>query len=148
MLIKLIVFTLIAAAAEIAILVIEKHQNGSVKIKEDPMALPYKAYKVTEPDFNYVPGRTTYDEKSKRFVTDWKYEWEYQGKKHSMMFCDDPNNQWAHYLMTFPDEIDITIHRATGKYYVSKVVRAHKRNELATLIASMVISYIITNMFF
>ena len=76
MLIKLIVFTLIAAAVEIAILVIEKHQNGSVKIKEDPMALPYKAYKVTEPDFNYVPGRTTYDEKSKRFVTDWKYEWE------------------------------------------------------------------------
>ena len=41
MLIKLIVFTLIAAAVEIAILVIEKHQNGSVKIKEDPMALPW-----------------------------------------------------------------------------------------------------------
>ena len=65
-----------------------------------------------------------------------------------MMFCDDPNNQWAHYLMTFPDEIEITIHKVTGKYYVSKVVRARRCNELATLIASMVISYIITNMIF
>jgi hypothetical protein len=41
MLIKLIVFTLIAAVVEIAILLTEKHQNSSVKIKEDPMALPW-----------------------------------------------------------------------------------------------------------
>ena len=142
--VKLIVFTLIAAAIEVVLLVAGK--NSRTAEKTDPMAVRYIAHKVTEPSFNYIPGRQTYDEKSKRYVIDWKYEWEYQGKRHSMMFCDNPCSQYEHYLTVFPDEIEIIIHRETGKYYVPTTHRAASRNSLATLLVSMLLSWVITSL--
>lgn len=141
---RLIAFVIIAVVIEVPLLL--KARNTSGREQEDPMVLPYKARKVTEPSFNYIPGRSTYDDKSGRFVTDWKYEWEYRGKKHSMMFCDNPNSQYEHYLMVFPDEIDITIHRETGKYYVSKTVRTAGRRNLWILLIAVAASWFITGL--
>ena len=59
------------------------------------------------------------------------------------MFTDDPNNQWEHYLMTFPEEITITINRKTGKLYQDKGERAVLHKYLLTLAASFVIAAII-----
>lgn len=143
---RLIVFVIIAACIEAFMLVRRNNQMGSVK--KDPMAIPYKATKVEEPSFNYIPGRTTYDDKSGRFVTDWKYEWEYKGKKHTMMVCDNPNSQYEHYMTVFPDEIDITIHKETGKYYVDKVTRSKSRSSLLILVIAMGLSWIITGLIF
>lgn len=139
---RLFVFAVSSVIIEAFILTRQK--NKALPVQEDPMALSYKARKVDEPSFNYIPGRTTYDEKSKRYVTDWKYEWEYKGKKHNMMFCDNPNSQYEHYLTVFPDEIDITIHKETGKYYVSRTVRAQKRQNLRTLLISAILGWIIS----
>ena len=141
---KLFVFVIVTAVIEVAILFVQRNKQSPVK--EDPMALPYQARRVDEPGFNYIPGRQTYDDKSKRYVIDWKYEWEYQGKKHSIMVCDNPNSQYEHYMATFPDEIGITIHKKTGKYYVSKVQKAQSRRSLWTLFMSMLLGWIITNM--
>jgi hypothetical protein len=49
-------------------------------------------------------------------------------------------------MATFPEEINITIHKETGKYYVSKVKRAQSRRSLWTLLASMLLGRIIANM--
>lgn len=143
---RFIVFVLLAAVMELLLLIRDRKRNAAEK--EDPMALPVTAYKVTEPGFNYIPGRSTYNEKTGRYVTDWKYEWEYRGAKHSMMFCDDHFSQYEHYLPAFPDEIRITIHKETGKYYVSKTVRAAGRRSLFILLAPMVLSWIITGLIF
>lgn len=143
---KLIVFALIAVCIEVILLARDKNQDKPVK--EDPMALPYTAYRVDEPGFGYIPGRSTYNEKTKRYVTDWKYEWEYQGKKHTMMVSDDQFSQYEHYMAEFPEETGITIHKKTGKYYVSKSTRAASRHSLFILLFSMVLSWIITSMIF
>ena len=140
---KLFVFTIVTVIIELAILFAQKNMKGPVK--EDPMALQYKAHRVDEPSFNYTPGRQTYDDKSKRYVIDWKYEWEYQGEKHSIMVCNNPNSQYEHYMATFPDEINLTIHKETGKHYISKVQRAQSRASLWTLLVSMLLGWIITN---
>ena len=143
---KFIIFILIAAGIEVAMLIGEKRRN--IALPADPAALPYKARRVDEPSFGYIPGRSTYNEKTQRYVTDWKYEWEYRGEKHTMMFCDDHFSQYEHYLATFPEEIDITIHKETGKYYVSKTARAASRKSFLTLIIPIVLSWIITSMIF
>ncbi len=96
----------------------------------------------------YIPGRSIFDDKSGRVVTDWKYEWEYQGKRHTIMFCDNPNSQYEHYLMTFPDEVDITINKKTGKYYVSKIRRAAGFRSLMLILIPVIISLIITSLIF
>ena len=143
---RFIVFALLAAAMEVFLLLRDKNRNAAEE--EDPMALLCTAYKVTEPGVNYTPGRSTWDEKSGRFVTDWRYEWTYQGIKHYMMFCDNPNSQYEHYIPTFPDELRITIHKKTGNFYVSKPVRAAKRRSLFILLAPMAVSWIITGLIF
>ena len=144
--VRFIAFAVLAVIIELFLLMAAK--NKSEPVEKDPMALPYKAHKVNEPSFNYIPGRQTYDDKSKRFVIDWKYEWDYQGKNHSMMFCDNPNSQYEHYMAVFPEEIDITIHKETGNYYVSKEQRAASRESLWTLLVSMVLSWVITGLIF
>jgi hypothetical protein len=143
---RFIAFVLLSAAMELLLLIRNKKRNAAEE--EDPMALPCTAYKVKEPDFNYIPGRTTYDEKSGRYVTDWKYEWTYQGVKHTMMFCDNPGSQYEHYIPTFPDELRITIHKKTGNFYVSKTVRAAKSRSLFILLVPMAVSWIITGLIF
>lgn len=144
--IRFIVFIVMTAVLEILILAREK--SNPPQIKEDPLALTVKARRVDEPAFGYIPGRSTYDDKSERYVIDWKYEWEYQGKKHSMMFCDNPNSQYEHYLTTFPEEIDITINRNTGKHYVSKTARAAGARSLMQLLVPALISWIVTGWIF
>lgn len=139
---RLIIFTVISAVIEMLLLLKNKDSYGMEK--EDPMVVHYKAHKVNEPGLNYIPGMSTYDEKSKRYVSEWKYEWVYRGKKHSMMFHDNPNYQYGHYLTVFHDEIDITIHKETGKYYISKTVRAKKRQNLRTLLISMLVGWVIS----
>ncbi|MBQ1321158.1 MAG: hypothetical protein IIY53_05865 [Solobacterium sp.] len=141
---ELFVFVIVTVIIEITILSVQK--NKQEPVEEDPMALPYKARRVEEPEFNYIPGRQTYDDKSRRYVIDWKYAWEYQGKKHSIMVCNNPNSQYEHYMPTFPDEINITIHKETGKYYISKVQKAQSRRSLWTLLISMLLGWVITNM--
>ncbi len=143
---RFIVFVVLTVVLEVLLLSREKSHPSEVK--EDPMALPYKAHRVDEPSFGYIPGRSTYDDKSGRYVIDWKYEWEYQGKKHIMMFCDNPNSQWEHYLSTFPEEIDITIHKNTGNHYVSKTVRAAGARSLVQLLVPALISWIVTGLLF
>ena len=145
-LLKLVVFTVIAVIIELVLITGEKRRN--VSPKPDPLALPYKAHRVDEPSFGYIPGRQTYDEKAKRYVIDWKYEWEYQGTTHTMMFCDNPFSQWENYLTTFPEEIDITINKNTGKHYVSKTARAASRSSLAKLLISLFLSGVITSIIF
>ncbi|MBR2668919.1 MAG: hypothetical protein IKE36_03875 [Solobacterium sp.] len=141
---KLFVFVIVTVVIELFILYSQRNKQPSVT--EDPMALSYKAYRVDEPGFNYIPGRQTWDDKSKRYVIDWKYEWEYQGEKHSIMVCNNPNSQYEHYMSSFPDEINITIHKETGKHYVSKVQRAQSRQSLWTLLLSLLLGWIVTNM--
>ena len=80
--------------------------------------------------------------------TDWKYEWEYEGKKHSIMYSDNPNSQWEHHMSTFPEEITVTVHKKTGTYYIPKNVRAQGNKSLVSLAVSLIISTIIVNMFF
>lgn len=144
--IRFIVFIVITAVLEIILLV--RDRKDPPEVREDPLALRYKAKRVDEPSFGYIPGRSTYDDKSKRYVIDYRYEWEYQGKKHSMMFCDNPNSQYEHYLSTFPEEIDITINRNTGKYYISKTVRKAGFRSLMQLLIPALISWIITGWIF
>ena len=143
---RFMVFALLAAAMEVFLLLRDKNRNAAEE--EDPMVLPCTAYKVIEPGFNYIPGRTTWNEKNKRYVTDWRYEWTYLGTKHSMMFCDDPGSQYEHYIPVFPDELRITIHKKTGKFYVSKPARAAKRRSLFILMVPMILSWIITGLIF
>ena len=143
---RFIAFVLLSAAMELLLLIRDKKRNAAEE--EDPMALPCTACKVNEPGFNYTPGRTTWNEKSGRYVTDWKYEWTYQGTKHTMMFCDDPGSQYEHYIPVFPDELRITIHKKTGKYYVSKGIRSSRRRSLFILLVPMAVSWIITGLIF
>lgn len=111
--------------------------------KEDPNALSYTAYKDYDETLGYSPGMSHYDDKHGRYVTTYRYKWEYLGKKHKVMFTDDPNNQWEHYLATFPEEITITINRNTGKLYRDKGEIAVTRKYLLTLLASFVMAAII-----
>lgn len=141
---KLLVFALIAVIIEVPLALRAK----DAPIEKDPMAVPYKAKRVDEPGFGYIPGRSVYDEKAGRSVTDWKYEWEYMGKKHHIMFCDDPGSQYEHYMATFPDEIDITIHKRTGRYYKSREMRRRSRNALLTFIIPVAIAWCLTSVLF
>lgn len=143
---RFIVFALLAAAMELFLLLRDRNRNAAEE--EDPMALSCTACKVNEPGFNYTPGRTTWNEKSGRYVTEWKYEWTYQGTKHTMMFCDDPDSQYEHYIPVFPEELRITIHKKTGKFYVSKPARAAKRRSFFILMVPMILSWIITGLIF
>lgn len=143
---KLILICLIGAIIEaIQMVLIDKNYFLG---KPDPDAVTVIAHKVHEPSFNYIPGRQTYDDKSKRYVTDWKYEWEYEGKKHSIMYSDNPNNQWERHMSTFPEEITVTVHKKTGTFYIPKNVRAQGNKYLLSLAVSLIISTIIVNMFF
>ena len=143
--IKFIIVLLGAAVVEVLqmILLRDFYSKGD----GDPNAIPYVARKVFAPSFGYTPGETTYDEKYKRYVTGYKYEWEYQGKKHTMRFSDNPNNRYEHYLSTFPDEITITIHKDTGKYYVGKDVRTMRNRYLISIVVSVAVSYFVTSLF-
>ena len=141
---KIILFLLIAAGIEaLQMITIKKSYYEG---KSDPNVITYVAHKVRTPSFNYIPGRTTYDEKSERYVTDWKYEWEYQGKRHTIMFCDNPNSQYEHYMSTFPDDITITIHKETGKYYVAKNLRSRGTKYLLSIFISLIVSYFVTGL--
>lgn len=111
--------------------------------EEDPNALSYTAYKDYDETLGYSPGMSYYDDKHGRYVTAYRYKWEYLGKKHKVMFTDDSNNQWEHYLATFPEEITITINRNTGKLYRDKGERGVTRKYLLTLLASFVIAAIV-----
>ncbi len=111
--------------------------------EEDPDALSYTAYKDYDETLGYFPGKSYYDDKHRRTVTMYRYKWEYMGKKHSVMFTDNPNNQWEHYLMTFPEEITITINRKNGKLYRDKGERAVLHKYLLMLAVSFVIAAIL-----
>lgn len=111
--------------------------------KEDPDALSYIAHKDYDETLGYFPGKSFYDDKHERYVTMYRYKWEYLGKRHSVMFTDNPNNQWEHYLSTFPEEITITINKRTGKLYRDKGQRAVLHKYLLVLAASFVIAAII-----
>jgi hypothetical protein len=115
--------------------------------KPDPDAITWTAHKDHKPAFNYIPGRSTYDDKHKRYVTDWRYEWEYKGRTHTIMVCDNPNSQYEHYMATFPETVTLTIHKDTGKYYVPKNERARKRKYLLSLAISFLAGVCIVNMF-
>lgn len=112
--------------------------------REDPDALSYTAHKDLDESIGYFPGKTYYDEKSKRFVTMYRYKWEYMGKKHTMMTVDNPFDQWEHYLPNFPEEITITISRKTGKLYKDKGKKEVLRKYLMTLLAAMILGAIVT----
>ena len=142
---KLILICLVGAIIEVLQMVLIK--KGYFLGKPDPDAVTVVAHKVHEPSFNYIPGRQTYDDKSGRYVIDWKYEWEYEGKKHSIMYCNNPNSQYEHYMSTFPEEIPVTIHTKTGTYYIPRNVRAQGNKYLASLAVSLIISTVIVNMF-
>ena len=142
---KLILICLVGAIIEVLQMVLIK--KGYFLGKPDPDAVTVVAHKVHEPSFNYIPGRQTYDDKSGRDVIDWKYEWEYGGKKHSIMYCNNPNSQYEHYMSTFPEEITVTIHKKTGTYYIPRNVRAQGNKYLASLAVSLIISTVIVNMF-
>lgn len=143
---KLILICLIGAIIEaIQMVLIDKSYFLG---KPDPDAVTVTAHKVHEPGFNYIPGRQTYDDKSKRYVIEWKYEWEYEGKKHSIMYSDNPNGQWELHMSTFPEEITVTVHKKTGTYYIPRNVRAQGNKYLLSLAVSLIISAIIVNMFF
>lgn len=142
---KLILICLVAAVVEAAqMLLIKKDYFDG---KSDPDAIAWTAHKDNVPAFNYIPGRTTYDDKHKRYVTDWRYKWEYKGKEHTIMVCDNPNSQYEHYMVTFPEEITLTIHRNTGKYYVPKNEKARGRKYLLSLVISFLAGAFIVNMF-
>ena len=112
--------------------------------REDPDALSYTAHKDLDESIGYFPGKTYYDEKSKRFVTMYRYKWEYMGKKHTMMTVDNPFDQWEHYLPNFPEEITITISKKTGKLYKDKGKKKVLRKYLLTLLAAMILGAIVT----
>lgn len=67
---------------------------------------------------------------------------------------DSNFNQWERYIGDFagrPDfipEINITVNRNTGTYYIPKYVRERKRNDLLSLIISVAVSWLIVNMIF
>lgn len=143
---KLILICLIGAILEVIQMVLI--DKSYFLEKPDPDAITVTAHKVHEQSFNYIPGRQTYDDKSKRYVTDWKYEWEYEGKKHSIMYSDNPNSQWKLHMSTFPEEITVTVHKKTGTYYIPRNVRAQGNKYLLSLAVSLIISTIIVNMFF
>jgi len=111
--------------------------------EDDPDALSYIAHKDYDETLGYFPGKSFYDDKHERSVTMYRYEWEYLGKKHSVMCTDNPNNQWEHYLPTFPEEISITINKRTGKLYRDKGQRSVLHKYLLVLAASFVIAAII-----
>lgn len=139
---KFVLIFVIAAVIEAIQMVVIK--DSFFEGESDPDAIPYMAHRVDFPSFGYIPGRTTYDEKHGRNVTDYKYEWEYQGKRHTINVTDNPNSQYEHYMSTFPEEISITINRKTGKYYVAKNVKSRGYKYLLTLAVSLLISYFIT----
>ena len=143
---KLILICLIGAIIEVLqmVLIDKSYFLG----KPDPDAVTVTAHKVHEPSFNYIPGRQTYDDKSRRYVIEWKYEWEYEGKKHSIMYSDNPNSQWELHMSTFPEEIAVTVHKKTGTYYIPRNIRAQGNKYLLSLAVSLIISAIIVNMFF
>lgn len=75
---KFIVVFLVAAVIEVIQVVTTN--KSFYEGKKDQNALEYIAHRVDTPSLGYVPGRRTYDEKHKLYVTDYKYEWEYQEK--------------------------------------------------------------------
>ena len=107
----------------IQVVVLERPEREE---KPDPDAVVVTAYRDT-------PFPSVYDEKAKRFVASYRYVWEHQGKKHSMTLCDYNGNQWKHCISEFagrPDfvpEIEITVNRNTGKYYIPREVRKRKK---------------------
>ena len=64
------------------------------------------------------------------------------------MVCDNSNSQYEHYMATFPEEITLTIHKDTGKYYILQNVRARKKKYLLSLAVSLIIGAYIVNMFY
>lgn len=142
---KTILFFLIAAVIEVIQMTVLSNPHSNEKA--DPDAVVVTAYRGDSfPD--------VYDEKSGRNVSSYKYVWEYQGKEHSITLCDSNFNQWEPYIGDFagrPDfvpEINITVNRNTGKYYIPKYVRERKRNDLLSLIISVAVSWLIVNMIF
>ena len=94
---KLTLICLVAAVIEaIQMVVIKKDFFCG---KQDPNAVTWTAHRDDVPAFNYIPGRTTYDDKHGRYVADWRYKWEYRGKEHTIRVCDNPNSQYEHYMM-------------------------------------------------
>ena len=142
---KIILFFVIAAVIEVIQMTVLGNPHANEKA--DPDAVVVTAYRgASFPD--------VYDEKSGRNVSSYKYVWEYQGKEHSITLCDSNFNQWEPYIGDFagrPDfvpEINITVNRNTGKYYIPKYVRERKRNDLLSLVISAVVSWLIVNMIF
>lgn len=68
-------------------------------------------------------------------------------KKDYFYGKQDPNSQYEHYMMTFPETITLTIHRDTGKYYVPKNERARGGKYLFSLFISLLAGAFIVNMF-
>jgi len=95
-----------------------------------------------------------YNEKEGRHVSSYKYVWKYQWKEHSITLCDSNYDQWVRYIGDFagrPDfvpEINITVNRNTGRYYVPKNIRERKRSDLVSLVISAAVSWFIVSMFF
>ena len=142
---KIILFFVIAAVIEVIQMTVLSKPH--INEKADPDAVVVTAYRgASFPD--------VYDEKEGRNVSSYKYVWEYQGKEHSITLCDSNFNQWERYIGDFagrPDfvpEINITVNRNTGKYYVPKNVRERKRNDLPSLVISAAVSWFIVSMFF
>ena len=137
----MLAYLFVTAAIELILVMMFRDKLNAHE--DDPNALSYTAYKDYDETLGYYPGKSYYDDKHSRYVTMYRYKWEYLGKKHSAMFTDNPNNQWEHYLSTFPEEITITINRRTGKLYRDKGQRAVLHKYLLVLAASFVIAAII-----
>ena len=139
-LLKLILFFAIMAVIEvIQIVVLERPEQEE---KPDPDAVVVTAYRDT-------PFPSVYDEKAKRFVTSYRYVWEYQGKKHSMTLCDYNGGRREHCISEFagrPDfvpEIEVTVNRNTGKYYIPGEVGKRKKNDLLSMVVSLSLIWVI-----
>ena len=142
---KMILFFVIAAVIEVVQMTVLNKPKSSEKA--DPNAVVVTAYRDT-------PFPDVYDEKAGRTVSSYKYVWEYQGKKHSITLCDSHGRQWEHCISDFagrPDfvpEINITVNRNTGKYYVPENIRARKRSDILSLVISVAVSWVIVSMIF
>ncbi|MBR4462582.1 MAG: hypothetical protein IKS51_08395 [Erysipelotrichaceae bacterium] len=139
-----LVFLLAAVIEAVQMMLINKNYFEGEK---DPEALEYIAHRIDTPSFGYVPGRSSYDEKHGRHVREYKYEWEYQGKKHTLWASDNPSCRYERYVETLPEDITITIHKKTGKCYVPKNEKARAIKYLLTMAVSLVISYFIVSLF-
>ena len=142
---KMILFFAIAAVIEVVQMTVLS--KPKVSEKADPNAVVVTAYRD-------APLPDVYDEKAGRSVSSYKYVWEYKGEKHSMTLCDSHGRQWERCISDFagrPDfvpEINVTVNRNTGKYYVPQNIRAIKRSDLLSLVISVAVSWVIVSMIF